>query len=175
MNLALSSHLGNANWIEAFEPPNVYFNLSAIDHSSYHQPDIEKLAAKLGRSVAGTAEIYGAFQLFMNQLPSGPLTEAMRKSYFWGRSGELYVIPKPGFAFISETDGTAGGSPYSYDTHVPLIFSGGSVKVGTYATAADADDIAPTTANILGVCAPALAEGHVLSEALASHEKARFK
>jgi predicted AlkP superfamily pyrophosphatase or phosphodiesterase len=175
LNSALCSRLGNANWIEAFEPPNIYFNLNTIDHSNYHQPDIEKMASKLGRSIPGTAEIYGAFQFFMNEVPSGPLTEAVRKSYFWGRSGELYVIPKPGFAYMSEIDGTSSGSPYNYDTQVPLIFSGGGVKPGTYATPADPDDIAPTTANILGICSPALAEGHVLSEGLSSRERARFK
>ena len=68
LNSALSSRLGNANWIESFDPPNVYFNLNAIDHSNFRQPDIEKLAAKLGRSVTGTAEIYGAFQLLYERI-----------------------------------------------------------------------------------------------------------
>ncbi len=175
LNSALSSRLGNANWIEAFEPPNVYFNLNTIDHSNYRQPDIEKLASKLGRSLTGAGEIYGAFQLFMNELPSGPWTKAVRKSYFWGRSGELYLIPKPGFTFLSESDGTACGSPYNYDTQVPLIFSGNAVKFGTYATPADMDDLAPTVANILGICSPALAEGHVLSEAVRMHERTKLK
>jgi hypothetical protein len=53
--------------------------------------------------------------------------------------------------------------------------SGAGVKPGTYACAADPADIAPTTANILGICVPALAEGHVLSESLSSAKKASFK
>ncbi len=165
LNAALSSKLGKANWVEAFAPPNLYLNLSAIDHSAYKQPDIEKLAARLGR-VTGVAEIYTAFQFFMNQVPTGPQVESIQKSYFWGRSGELYVLPKPGYAFASETDGTTCGSPYSYDAQVPLIFYGNLFKAGTYSNASNPADIASTLANILDVNAPSLADGRVLSEAL---------
>lgn len=172
LNAALSSHLGNANWIEAFEPPNLYLNLSTIDHHNYHQPDVEKLAANLGHSILGTGEIYSAFQLFMNQLPNGPLIESMRKSYFWGRSGELYVLPKPEFVFTSETDTTASGSPYSYDTQVPLIICGSAIKAGSYASTSNPADIAPTVANILNICSPSVSEGRVLREALKGKETA---
>ncbi len=95
LNTALSSKLGKANWVEAFAPPNLYLNLTAIDNSTYKQPDVEKLAAKLSRAVSGVGEIYTAFQFFMNQIPIGPQVEAIEKSYFWGRSGELYIIPNP--------------------------------------------------------------------------------
>ncbi len=173
LNTALSSRLGSANWIESFEPPNLYLNLSAIDHHNYHQPDIEKLAANLAHSISGTGEIYSAFQLFMNQLPNGPLVKGMRKSYFWGRSGELYVLPKPEFAFASETDTGASGSPYNYDVQVPLLIFGNSIRAGSYASAISPADIAPTVANILNICSPSVSEGRVLQEALSANEKSK--
>ncbi len=173
LNTALSSTLGKANWVEAFAPPNLYLDLSAIDHSAYKQPDVEKLAAKLGR-VTGVAEIYTAFQFFMNQVPIGPQIDSIQRSYFWGRSGELYVIPKPGFAFASESNGTACGSPYNYDAQVPLVIYGNWFKSGTYANASNPADIAPTIANILNLNAPSLAEGRVLSEALNWTPRAKY-
>ena len=165
LNSALSSRLGNQDWIEEFEPPNLYLNLNNIDRQQKRQPDIEALTAKLAHSIPGTGEVYSAFQFFLNQVPNGPLTEAVRKSYFWGRSGEVYVTLKPGYVFSTETAGTASGSPYSYDSQVPLILHGGAVKSGRYTESASPADIAPTVASILGINAPPLSEGRVLSEA----------
>ena len=174
LNSSLSSKLGKANWIEAFIPPNLYLNLNAIDHSNFRQPDVEKLTAKLGHSIPGVAEIYTAFQFFMNQVPTGPQVDVVRRSYFWGRSGELYVVPKSGYVFTSESDGIADGSPYSYDSQVPLLLYGSQIKGGTYAGAVSPDDIAPTIANVLSITMPPFSEGRVLNEALTSSGKTKY-
>ena len=174
LNTALSGKLGKSNWIEAFTPPNLYLNLNAIDHSNYRQPDVEKLAAKLGRSIPGVAEIYTAFQFFMNEVPIGPQVDMVKRSYYWGRSGELYVIPKPACVFTVEGSGIECGSPYNYDTQVPLILFGYDIRPGTYATAINPADIAPTVSNILGINSPELAEGRVLNEAISGAGKVRY-
>ncbi|MBX9879212.1 MAG: alkaline phosphatase family protein [Candidatus Obscuribacterales bacterium] len=163
---ALDAKLGADDWVESFVPPNVYLNLNAIDRQKYRQPDVEAVAAKIARSVPGVGDVYTAVQFFMNQVPSGPLADAVRKNYFWGRSGELVVITKPGWIFSSEQNGTEKGSPYAYDTQVPLIISGFGIKGGSYATTASPADIAPTVAAILGIDQPSLAEGRALSESL---------
>lgn len=168
LDSALDSRLGAEDWIEAFEPPNLYLNLNAIDKQKYRQPDVEALAAKMAHSVPGVGEVYTAAQFFTNNLPSGPLSEAVRKSYYWGRSGELFVMPRPGHIFISESTGTTTGSPYNYDTQVPLIIFGGGVQVGRYGQSASPADIAPTIASILGIEAPSLSSGRVLSEAVST-------
>jgi len=168
LNSALASRLGDSKseWVEEFEPPNLYLNLNSIDRQERRQPDIEALAAKLAHSIPGCGEVYTAFQLFQNQVPNGPLTEAVRKSYFWGRSGELFVTPKPGYVFTIEPTGTSSGSPYSYDSQVPLIFYGSSIRGGVYGRPTSPADIAPTVSSILGINAPPLSEGNVLSEVI---------
>jgi predicted AlkP superfamily pyrophosphatase or phosphodiesterase len=165
LNSALAARLGNYDWIEEFEPPNLYLNLNTIDRQQRRQPDIEALTAKLAHSLPGTGEVYSAFQFFMNQLPNGPLSEAIRKSYFWGRSGELFIAPKPGYIFTAESEGTISGSPFAYDGQVPLILKGSAIKAGHYTESASPADIAPTVAASLGIAAPSMAEGRVLSEA----------
>jgi predicted AlkP superfamily pyrophosphatase or phosphodiesterase len=168
LNSALQSRLGSSNdWIEEFEPPNLYLNLNTIDRQERRQPDIEALAAKLAHSISGCGEVYSAFQLFLNQVPNGPLTEAVRKSYFWGRSGELFITPKPGYIFTTEATGTTSGSPYSYDAQVPLVLYGAGIKSGTVGKSSSPADIAPTVASLLGINAPPISEGDVLSEAIA--------
>ncbi|HEY9867729.1 MAG TPA: hypothetical protein V6D08_00860, partial [Candidatus Obscuribacterales bacterium] len=102
----------------------------------------------------------------LNQLPSGPLAEAVKKNYYWGRSGELVVLTKPNYIFISEPNGTTHGSPYGYDTHVPLIFYGASITGGRYGADTSPADIAPTIAAVLGIGVPSLCQGRVLEEAI---------
>ena len=166
LDSALDTRLGQEDWIEDFEPPQLYLNLNAIDKEKYRQPDVEALTAKIAHSVPGVGEVCTAVQFFTNQLPSGPLTNAMQKDYYWGRSGELFVTPKPGFIFNSETNGTISGSPYNYDTQVPLIIAGPGVQNGRYGQTASPADIAPTISSLLGIEPPSLSEGRVLSEAL---------
>ncbi|MBI4532809.1 MAG: alkaline phosphatase family protein [Candidatus Melainabacteria bacterium] len=166
LDAALDSRLGSESWIESFEPPNLYLNLDAIDKQKYRQPDVEALAAKLARSVPGVGDVFTAVQFFLNQLPSGPTVEAVKKNYYWGRSGELFVLTKPNYIFISEPNGTTHGSPYSYDSHVPFIMVGTGLRAGVYGSKCSPADIAPTIAAIVGIEPPELCEGRVLSEAL---------
>lgn len=167
LNSALSSRLGTDDWVEAFEPPNVYLNLDAIDRQKYRQPDIEALAAKLARSVPGVGDVYTAVQFFLNQLPSGPHTNAVKLNYYGARSGELYILTKPGYVFLGESNGTTHGSPYSYDSHVPLMIYGSGVQGGRWGADCSPADVAPTIAALLGIQMPTLCEGRVLNEAIA--------
>lgn len=167
LDSALDSRLGPDDWIEAFEPPNLYLNFEAMDKQKIRQPDLEGLAASLARTIAGIQEVVASHQLLLNQVPSSALTDAIRKSYYWKRSGELFVVPRPGFVFSSQTSGTASGSPYGYDTQVPLIMYGASVRGGRYTETVSPTDIAPTIAAVLGIEAPSLCEGSALSQALA--------
>ena len=58
------------------------------------------------------------------------------------------------------------GTPYDYDTHVPVIFLGQGIRPGRYAEPILVNDVAPTLAQILGTANPAGSVGHVLAEIL---------
>ena len=167
LDAALDARLGADDWITAFVPPNLYLNLAAIDKNKYRQPEVENLAAKLAHSIPGIAEAVTANQLYTNQLPNSPVNEAVRRAYFWGRSGELYIVPKPGYIFSGATVGTSHGAPYACDQQVPLIIAGAAIMPGKYGQEASPADIAPTICSILNLTMPPLCEGRVLQEALA--------
>ena len=164
LNTLISARLGKEDWIEAFDPPNLYLNLAAIDRAKFRQPDVESLAAKMSHSISGTGEVYTAFQFFQNQVPNGPFADSIRKSYYWGRSGELFVMPKPGYSFSN--NGTTSGALFSYDSQVPLIICGPSIQTGRFRFAVSPADVAPTVASILEITPPAICEGRVLNEAM---------
>ena len=63
----------------------------------------------------------------------------------------MILIAKPFWIPTYGKGGTTHGSPYNYDTHVPMLFYGQGVKPGRYDDEFYITDIAPTLAAILRV------------------------
>jgi hypothetical protein len=80
------------------------------------------------------------------------------------RGGDLVIILEP--YWIYGAKGTTHGTPYNYDTHVPVIFMGAGIKPGRYHKATAPNDIAPTLATMLDVEIPSGSSGRVLDEML---------
>ena len=97
--------------------------------------------------------------------------QAVAHNHHPSRPGDIYVYQDPHwFMFDRGAIGVMHGSPWAYDTHVPLIFVGPGVRRGTHARLAHPIDAAPTAAALLGLLPPAAAQGEVLSEAIATQK-----
>ena len=100
-------------------------------------------------------------------VPINFLTNAVYKNYHPKRSGNIYVVFNPGW-FINDLDGLSvavvHGSPWRYDTFVPIIFAGYGVKSQTVSRRVHTVDIALTLATIVGTKPPSGASGEVLLE-----------
>jgi arylsulfatase A-like enzyme len=59
--------------------------------------------------------------------------------------------------------GTSHGSPYRYDTHVPIIFYGAGIAGTRLTERIRTVDIAPTLAALIGVAVPGDLDGRDLS------------
>jgi predicted AlkP superfamily pyrophosphatase or phosphodiesterase len=72
-----------------------------------------------------------------------------------GRSGDLLVISRPGVLIDPYGGtGTSHGTPWDYDTHVPLIFWGSGIPASTIREPSTPYDLAPTVAGWLGIELP---------------------
>ncbi len=58
------------------------------------------------------------------------------------------------------------GSPWRYDTHVPIIFAGAGIPERVLHRLVHPVDVAPTLSALLGMTAPAAAKGTILVEVL---------
>ncbi len=96
------------------------------------------------------------------------LGRTIQLGYFPGRSGDVVYIPKPFMVTIEEATGTSHGTPYGYDSEVPLVFYGKGVKRGVYPQYADPVEVAPTMASILEMAGPSSSEGKPRIEILAA-------
>ncbi len=91
---------------------------------------------------------------------TGPHAEGVLLSHYGPRSGDVYYHMKP--FWVERKTGTNHGTPYTYDTHVPLVWFGVGVKPGVFSQRVGIDDIAPTLSKILGVLAPPMSRGNGL-------------
>lgn len=82
------------------------------------------------------------------------------------RSGDVDAALLP--YWIPEGAVTTHGSPWSYDTHIPLMLMGPAIRPGRYDAHVVLNDLAPTLATLLGIETPTGASGRVLVEALAA-------
>ena len=87
------------------------------------------------------------------------------KGYDPNQDGDLVILDKPGYIEYGAT-GTSHGTPYNYDTHVPLIFYGWNIKKGETHDRKEITQIAPTLAQKLKITFPSGTEANVLIEVL---------
>ena len=84
--------------------------------------------------------------------PANPLHELYLNSYHPERSGDLILVPEPNVLPVPASVVVAShGSPYSYDTHVPLIIRRQDGAGHVVPERANTIDLAPTLAGILGL------------------------
>jgi hypothetical protein len=87
------------------------------------------------------------------------------RGYFPGRSGQIFVVPREGDIFTRDTpaDAFMHGSPWRYDTDIPLLFVGPGVVRGVeIGGPATQQDVAVTLAAVLGTAMPATVTGRDL-------------
>ena len=79
-----------------------------------------------------------------------------RSSWSASVSGDVQFALKPLWMFGSSTAIATHGSPYPYDTNIPLMFYGPAwVKPGRLGERVESIDLAPTLSAWLGIAAPA--------------------
>ena len=120
----------------------------------------------------GVAALYRAEELQDRPATQSPVRKALAASYFPGRSGDLFVLPKPYWLpdnsppGKARSYGTSHGLPYNYDQRVPILLMGYSIQPGEYYGEVTPADIAPTLASLCGITL-ASRDGHILAQALA--------
>ncbi|HEY0005381.1 MAG TPA: alkaline phosphatase family protein [Pyrinomonadaceae bacterium] len=161
---------------EAFYNANLYFNTIALKRDGVSQEEIERIAGEAAMTVPGISRVFTRMQLAARSLsPADPLARRVLHGFYPRRSGDLVVVYEPfkylvdAWSWVTATH----GSPYSYDTHVPVIIMSKRLLPGRYNQAAAPSDIAPTLASILRIQSPSNTVGRVLTEAFAEREAQR--
>jgi predicted AlkP superfamily pyrophosphatase or phosphodiesterase len=163
-------HMGNPavariGGLDVYFAPGVYDKLK-------QDPKAMDAVLSAALSQPGVANVFRAEQVQDRPATQNPLLNAFASGYFPGRSGDLFIAPKPYWLAdgtpVGKTraGGTSHEAPYLFDQHVPIILAGFGIQRGEFFREVTPADIAPTLAALCGVSLAAR-DGHVLTEALA--------
>ena len=164
---ALEQRWGAAKWL--LPAPEIYFDRNVLAEKNVRIEDAVRTAGEGLRNVPG---IWGYTSEYGSDVPDS-IAESYRRSRFAGRSPDVYVVPLPFALPDAEKGGTTHGTPFTYDTQVPLIIAGGPFAPGEYYGRCSPQDLAVTLAAMLHVHEPSLATGRVLVEALGARAAGR--
>ena len=154
------------NWIEAFSMPWIYLNPRLVQACGSSK---EVVHAMLARFLANQPELATAFareELSRDTPSRNLLHQLMKRSYHPARCGDVCVVLKPldlpserkANELLKEETGTTHGSPYDYDTFVPLLVYGPGVSGGPRNEPVTPQAAAAIFSRFLGLRSPADAE-----------------
>lgn len=163
----LVAQLGPGDWLLKFENRQIYLNRGLIYQKGHNLEDLQNRVANFAIQFSGVSQAVTATALQNGHFTGGVL-ERMQNSFFPRNSGDVTINLMPGWIEYTEGRLSDSGSPYNYDTHVPLIWYGSGVGNVDVERQVNLTDVAPTLADILGIAPPAASMGTTIPEIFVS-------
>ena len=155
--------------IEGYDHPYLYLTSDIINDPEIDLLALESAIAKELITFPGVSYAITSTSLEKGEVPDNQLTRAVLNNYNAARSGNIYLVFNPGW-FINDLDGLSvavvHGSPWRYDTFVPIIFAGNGLEPQKVSRRVHTVDVALTLATVVGANPPSGASGDVLLEVL---------
>lgn len=153
--------------IEAYYQPYVYLNRKIIAELGLDQAKVERAVADELMKLDGVALALSSEALRDGAYPEMPLVRKVLNNFNPKRSGDIFIVFEPQ-RFVADFDGltvaSAHGSPWSYDTFVPIFVAGAGVAPSKVLRRVAPNDIAPTLSAIVGAKPPSGSAGDLLIE-----------
>uniref|UniRef100_UPI00404791B3 alkaline phosphatase PafA n=3 Tax=Roseivirga sp. TaxID=1964215 RepID=UPI00404791B3 len=158
---ALAAKFGDKKWIESFsETIHLNHDLIASEGVDLYAMQIfvaEKMMEQEGVYIALTAR-----DLVRNDFSRGA-KQLIQNAFHTKESGDVMVVLDPAWQ-LGGSKGTGHGSPWTYDTHIPILFYGWGIKQGKSVREIHITDIAPSISMLLNMRLPNGSTGQVIQE-----------
>lgn len=154
----------NDDFVANYSNFNLYLNKDKIKEKALNYSIVEKSFIDFLMSQEHVKKVYNEEDI-KNSNGNDFYLNMIYKGYDATQNGNLVILDKPGYIEYGAT-GTSHGTPYAYDTHVPLIFYGWNIPKGETHDHKVITQIAPTIAQKIKVPFPNGTEGKVLLEVL---------
>ncbi|QVL31919.1 alkaline phosphatase family protein [Telmatocola sphagniphila] len=149
-----------AKWLESARTvPWIYLNQKLMASMDVKQVDVEKEVAEFLKTRPGVAHVYTRTELLQSDFKDDKIGQMMKRSFYPDRSGDIAFLLKPYYLIGGNlSTGTTHGTPYDYDTHVPLLVYGPGIQPGTHKELARPQQIASIFSKALNITPPKDAE-----------------
>lgn len=155
--------------ISGFNHPYVYLNNEILRQRQLDADEVSRAIAEELTKFNGVAYAVPSIDLIEGKMPDTRLYRQILRNFNPKRSGDIYLVLEPHW-FVNEFDGltvaSTHGSPWRYDTFVPIIFAGNGLAAKTITREVQTVDIALTLSKYLRIKAPSGATGSPLTEVL---------
>ncbi|HSM13148.1 MAG TPA: alkaline phosphatase family protein [Thermoanaerobaculia bacterium] len=159
--------------IQRYFHPYVYLDHEVLREHRLDPAEVERAVAEELTQLDGVALAVSSTALVEGRVPDTPLLRAILHNHNPRRSGDVFVVFEPNW-FLNDFDGLAvaatHGSPWTYDSFVPLIFAGAGLEPRHVARPVETIDVARTLAAFVGTKPPSAARGEILPEVAASRK-----
>jgi predicted AlkP superfamily pyrophosphatase or phosphodiesterase len=164
----LKRYFPNRDIIEYSDEDQVYLNQDAFQN----EPKASGIDLLIGTELItnylmqmeGVANVFSESILRQGRYDEGGIKGMVIRGYHPKRSGDITVILEPGWYSAGKVPGSTHGSPYSYDTNVPVLFYGKGIKKGSSVLYHPITDIAPTLSVLLKIKFPSGCMGNPIAE-----------
>lgn len=136
----------------SFSNQQIFLNQKLIEEKKLNVQQVEESVASFIQNLPAVSEVLTAVALNNSQFTEGS-RYLMQKGFNARRSGDVLVNYQPAWVDFPHY-GTTHGSPYSYDTHVPLLFYGWNIQQGSSSEQVYITDVAATLAMMLNIQFP---------------------
>jgi hypothetical protein len=160
----LTAKYGAGKWVASTIEYGVYLDWKVVDAKRLNHRDVLDAAAEAVRAAPHIFRAYSSDALLRGEVSHDLVGECVTNGFYPPRAADVFYLPEP--YWLSGKTGTSHGTPFGYDTHVPIIFMGPGIKAGVYHQAIRPNDIAPTLATLLSVETPSGSVGRALAEIL---------
>jgi hypothetical protein len=155
LDATLDAAFGAGEWIGGYLEPYLFLTSAARAHPAHAA--IRSAALQAVRAQTGVVAVYDCEQLEALRASSGALEQAVLRSIDPSASGDFFVVVGenvvPDIGMVAGA-GTTHGSPWRYDTHVPVLMWGDAVTPGKDSEPLEQARVAGTLAALLGIPAP---------------------
>lgn len=149
--IALKEKFGEGNFIKTLENYQFYLNHETLQANKISIEQVLQVIRPTLLNFEGIADVINGHDLANANL-NNHLLNLYKNSNHAKRSGDIQLVTEPGW--MSGQIAATHGSPYNYDTHIPLLFYGWGVSAGETLGRTHVEDTAPTLAALLKILEP---------------------
>ena len=155
--------------IKMYEHPYIYLDHQLIREKGLDLREVEHAIAEEMMKFDGIALAISGTDIKNGRLPEAPVIAQIRRNFHPKRSGDIYVLQEPYWYLYTDESlplCTMHGTPWRYDTYVPIIFAGKNIKSARVNRLVHPVDIVSTLALYAGTPLPSGAVGNPLLEVI---------
>lgn len=153
--------------LEKYEHPYLYLSNEVVKNKKINQQALEAAVVEELSKFPGISLAVSSKALQRGNLPDTPLYRSVVNNFHSKRSGDIYIVFEPNW-FINDFDGltvaSTHGSPWNYDTYVPIVFAGAGLDAKKITRKVYTVDVAPSLSAYVGTKQPSGAAGEILQE-----------